>query len=201
MEIEASAQRSRRHHAPVAQATRAVDNGNRKGLGEGWVLQPVIHHDDITRAAARFDESGAGCTITCDHDWPACRMQQGFIAHVACGIESRVDPMGAWEASTIAPSQNDRRAPELTQQVCDRGRNRCFPRTPSGKIADADDGQRRSIGCRAMPATLRDARPDARNRGEQTGLGRPGGAIPPRRLLKVHEWRPRQAAERAAGER
>jgi len=133
-----------------AEATAAgIDGDQRQILLKLRILKPVIHHDDVRIES--LDELGAVGSVRRDHCRRNCRKQQRLVADVP-GAVRLTDEMRPLNLAAVTPCKETGTRSLCLQQFGDG--NCCWrlAAAAGSKIADADDGKLRAIGCDACCA-------------------------------------------------
>ena len=148
-------QRSGRDHEAVADAAAAVDQNNRKVLGQGRILKAVIH-DDHGRAVA-MRGFGAGDAIAGHDGRREPRQKQRLVADGRRRMARSFDAHRSGQAPAIAAGQKIRPFVRGEQHAPDLDRSRGFAGAADRQVAETNHRYAGPTPGRAQAHCRRDA--------------------------------------------
>ena len=131
------AQRACRNTKTVANAHNAIDNGDRKILGQCRILQSIIQQQH-SRALLTGKRS-TGDTVPRHNRWHMGRQKKGLIAALMRGMAQWINEDGATEFTAVPPADHKRPLAIVDQGFRKHKDHGCLACSTSCKIANAND--------------------------------------------------------------
>ncbi len=180
--FERRPQRTRRNDAPIADAAAAVDDEYSQVFDEGRVLKSVVHHDDAGAAHPRGLRALEA--VARDDGRREPRQQQRLVTDLGGGMDRRVDPHRAAQASAIAAAEKVGVRVRGQKEPRYRESRRRLAGAADREVAEADDRNADAAAGRIHPPR-RDRAVDAGEGAKETAASR----LPPKRRLAHYDAR------------
>ena len=149
LRVEWSPQGTGGKRKSVADPRGGVDHRQGQVLGEGGVLQPVVHHQG---AGAGLDGEPRPRGAVPGHDRRrGAGEEKGLVADLRGAVPLRVDPERAGERAAVAAGEKGGPFTHGGEKRGDRQGRRRLARPAHGEVADANHRQRRPFALPAHP--------------------------------------------------